>query len=275
MKFALCNELMREWPFERQCEYTASVGYDGLEIAPFTLADSVNELTATDRKRLATAAERAGLEIVGLHWLLVKPEGLHLASPDESVRKATAAYLADLARFCADLGGKVMIFGSPKQRNLLPGVTYEQAWEWARETFLRALPTCAERGVKLCLEQLSTEETDFITTLDAAARFVDAVDHPNFTLMLDVKAISSLPEPPEVSIRKYGARAAHFHANDVNLQGPGFGEVDFIPIFEALKEVGYSGWVSVEVFDYSPGIETLAEQSLQYLKKCASEVFSK
>ena len=238
MKFALCNELLREWSFERQVDFASGLGYDGLEIAPFTLADSVLEIPPAERARVRGILGEAGLAMPATHWLLVKPEGLHISSPDETLRKRTSDYLAALAHFTADLGGSVMIFGSPKQRSLLPEVSLDQAREWSRETLLAALPACAERGVTLCIEQLSTAETDFLTTLEEVAEFVDYVDHPNCALMLDVKAMSSLRVPLPELIRQYGPRAKHFHANDANLQGPGFGKVDYVPLFRALGEIG-------------------------------------
>ena len=71
--------------------------------------------------------EDAGLETIGLHWLLAKTEGFYLTSPDAAVRRATGDYLKALAEATRDLGGSLMVLGSPKQRDLLPGVTYDQA----------------------------------------------------------------------------------------------------------------------------------------------------
>jgi sugar phosphate isomerase/epimerase len=75
-------------------------------------------------------------------------------------------------------------------------------------------------------------------------------------------------EPIPELIRKYHSLMAHFHANDANRQGPGFGKLDFVPILQALGEVDYRGWVSVEVFDYTPGVERLARESAEYLQDC-------
>jgi sugar phosphate isomerase/epimerase len=163
-----------------------------------------------------------------------------------------------------------MVFGSPKQRSLLEGVTGDQAFDYATDTFRRAMSGIASHNVSLCMEPLGPSETDFINTAADGVRLMDAVGHPNFVLHLDVKAMSSEPTPVPDIIRKYANRTGHFHANDPNRHGPGFGDVDFVPIFRALKESGYDRWVSVEVFDYTPGPETIAEKSIEYLRRTAA-----
>ena len=159
-----------------------------------------------------------------------------------------------------------MVFGSPKQRSLLEGVTWDQAFAYATDTFRRAMPGIAAQNVSLCMEPLGPSETDFINTASEGARLMEAVGHPNFVLHLDVKAMSSEPTPVPDIIRQYANRTGHFHANDPNRRGPGFGDVDFVPIFRALKESGYDRWVSVEVFDYTPDPETIAEKSIEYMR---------
>ena len=101
----------------------------------------------------------------------------------------------------------------------------------------------------------------------------EMVDSPLCKIILDCKAtvLPGRPPMPEV-IRKYRDWMLHFHANDPNLQGPGMGELDFAPIFKALKEIDFKGWVSVEVFDYTPGAERLARESLEYMRKVEAKV---
>jgi sugar phosphate isomerase/epimerase len=267
MRFAICNELFENWPFDRVCRYVKSVGYEGLELAPFTLAPLITDLGARERADLRTAAADAGVEIIGLHWLLARTDGLYLTSPDTAVRSRTAEYLVALAQATKDLGGDLMVFGSPKQRSLVPGVPWDRAFEYAVDTFRRAMPGIAGNGVRLCMEPLAPVETDFINTCSEATRLMDAVGHPNFVLHLDVKAMSSESTPITELIRTYVPRTGHFHANDPNMKGPGFGDVDFVPIFKALRDAGYEKWVSVEVFDYTPDPETIARNSAEYMKQ--------
>jgi sugar phosphate isomerase/epimerase len=270
MKFAICNELFESWPFEKVCRYVKSVGYDGLEVAPFTLAPLITDLSSRDCAELRRVATDAGVTLIGLHWLLAKTEGFYLTSPDSGVRARTAEYLVSLAEAARNMGGELMVFGSPKQRSLLPGVSWDRAFEYATDTFKRAIPGIADHGIRLCMEPLAPAETDFINTCAEGARLMDAVDHPNFVLHLDVKAMSSERIPVTDLIHQYVPRTGHFHANDPNMKGPGFGEVDFVPIFKALQDAGYKGWVSVEVFDYTPDAETVARRSVENMQSSLS-----
>jgi sugar phosphate isomerase/epimerase len=268
MRYAICNETFEGWDHGRICRTAAELGYTGLEVAPFTLAPRIGDVTAPQRRQLRLEAEACGVPIIGLHWLLAKTEGLHLTSPDAQVRQRTADYLVELARCCRDLGGDLMVFGSPAQRRIPAGATREQTDDYAVDTFQRAAAGIADAGVKLCLEPLAPAEADYLQTAAEAVTILDRLRHPNFVLHLDVKAMSSAAEPVSTVIREYAARTGHFHANDANRRGPGFGDTDFVPIFQALKDSHYQGWVSVEVFDYSPDPVTIARESIRYMREC-------
>ena len=267
MRFAMCNELYENWTFDRVCRFLKQSGYDGVEVAPFTLAPLITDVSSERRAELRAQAADAGIEIIGLHWLLAGTDGLHLTSPDATVRANTADYIGHLAEATRDLGGDLMVFGSPKQRSRLAGVSPEQAFDFAAAVFKSAMPRVADSGVTICMEPLSPAETDFINTCAEAKDLIDAVGHRNFSLHLDVKAMYSESGPATELIRQYGPIAHHFHANDANRRGPGFGDVDFVPIFEALRESGYRRWVSVEVFDYTPDPETITTKSIEYMKR--------
>lgn len=272
VKYAICQELYEGWEWERQCEFTAQAGYQGLEVAPFTLGSSIEDVSADQRKQLRATAEKAGLEIIGLHWLLAKTTGFHLTTRDQSVRDKTADYFCKLTELCADLGGHLMVLGSPLQRNLEEGLSMERGDSHAIEVLEKTLPTLERCGVTLCLEPLARRETNYMTTCADAARIIDRLGHPNVKLHQDVKAMIDEPTPIPELIHNFKEQTFHFHANDENLRGPGMGEIDFVPIFEALKQTDYQGWVSVEVFDYSPGAEATVNQSLEYMKKIAAQV---
>ena len=271
MKFGICNEIFKDWKIDDVFSYCARLGYDAVEIAPFTLAKYVTEIPAAERTRVRESAARAGIAISGIHWVLVQAEGMYLTSPEAATREKTAQYFCDLADFCADLGGKIIVVGSPKQRSLLPGVTLEQAWTWAQDVFRPAVKVAERRGVTICFEPLPAEDTNFINTAADAIRFTRELRSPNFKVILDVRAMSHEAKPVPQILRESKGEFAYVHANDKNLKGPGFGDVDFRPIAAALREVGYDGMVSVEVFNFDEGPEVIATKSLEYLKRVFAE----
>jgi len=267
MKFGICNEIFKDWKIADVFTHCARLGYDAVEVAPFTLAKYVTEIPLEERQRIRAAALQAGIAISGIHWVLVQAEGMYLTSPDTATRQRTADYFCALVDFCADIGGKVIVVGSPKQRSLLPGVTADQAWDWATEVFRPAVVQAESRGVTICFEPLPAEDTDFINTAAEAVRFTRQLSSPHFQVILDVRAMSHESKPIPEIIRESRGAFAYVHANDRNLKGPGFGEIDFKPIAAALREVGYDGTVSVEVFTFEEGPEVIAARSLAYLRE--------
>ena len=266
MRYAICNETFVDWPLEKACAEAAAAGYTGLEVAPFTLAGLATELSSVERALIARTIRGAGLECVGLHWLLAKTEGFHVTHPERSVRDSTVEYLGELARLCRDLGGRVLVFGSPKQRSLLPGTTPAEALDRLAEVLAGLVPALEATGTVLAIEPLAPAETDVLNTAAESCRLIERIGSRHVRLHLDVKAMSSESESIAAIIRRSAPHLEHFHANDANLRGPGFGEVDFGPIFAALKTVHYAGWVSVEVFDYAPGPERAARESIAYMR---------
>ena len=268
MKISICNELFQGWPIEKVFEYAAKLGYDGVEIAPFTLADSVTEISQKSRNAIRRAAEKNGIEIVGLHWLLLKPEGLYINPPDELIRIQTQEYIEALIHFCADIGGKVLVHGSPHQRTIQEGWDVKESWDYAKETFKVSLKAARQRNVIYCIEPLAPPLTNFINTVEEAVRFVKEVRHPNLKMVFDCRnAYESEKSLTESLLRALDSGyLRHVHMNDKNGMGPGFGEMRFAPILKTLAKNGYKGYISIEVFNFEPDPQTIAGRSIGYLK---------
>jgi sugar phosphate isomerase/epimerase len=165
------------------------------------------------------------------------------------------------------LGGKVLVLGSPKQRSLVKGQTKEGAWKRAVDLLSSVLDKAGQSGGTICLEPLSPVETDFINTVAEGMEMVRQINHPNLRIHLDVKAMCSEGTPVADIIRSVRAEdIGHFHVNDPNLYGPGMGNVDYGPIAEAINDIGWDKWLSVEVFKYDPDPETIAKKSIDYLR---------
>jgi sugar phosphate isomerase/epimerase len=273
MRFALCNEVLAPLPFAAQCALAAAQGYDGLEVAPFTLAEHPQDISDAQAAQFGRIAHDHGLAISGLHWLLVAPPGLSIVSEDDQARARTVAFMRRLVELCALMGGKYLVHGSPKQRSVPPGSTPEQALARATECFAQAGAAAAAAGVVYCIEPLSTRETNLINTVAQAARIVDAVGSPGLKTMIDCSAAGQMEREsvPELMARWMPTgHVAHVQVNDPNRRGPGQGDMQFAPILaqlRALQAAGeYRGIVAVEPFDYVPDGPGCAARAIGYLK---------
>jgi D-psicose/D-tagatose/L-ribulose 3-epimerase len=269
MRIALCNEVLAGMPLERQCEYAAALGYDGLEIAPFTLSASPEKISTAEAAKIRRTVEASGLVVTGLHWLLVKPEGLSLTDPDAALRARTLDVMTHLIGLCAELGGAVMVHGSPKQRQIAPGEAHGIALARLQDALAQIALAAARVGIIYCIEPLSRQETAVINTIAEAAELVRAIDHPNLRTMIDCSA-AGLTEtdsiPSLVDRWLPTGLIAHVQVNDPNRRGPGQGDMKFAPILAALKRHHYAGTIAVEPFDYSPDGPAVAAFSAGYLR---------
>ncbi|MFY9484337.1 MAG: sugar phosphate isomerase/epimerase family protein [Patescibacteria group bacterium] len=279
-RFAICNELWGNRPIEDVFVEAKMFGYDAIEIAPFIISKDVTEISDARRNQIRLAAEVSKLKIVGLHWLLKDTEGMHISDPDKAVRDRTSGYLVELVRFCHDIGGDTMVFGSPQQRSIKPDVEPDRARTLSLHTLKQAVRVGADLGVMLCIEPLSPDQTNFLTTAEEAAAFADNLEelagHP-VRIILDCYSMRSEQCSRGWLIRRHAPILHHVHLNDLNMQGPGMAEngIDFTEVFAALIEIGYRGCVSVEAFDFSPGADVIATRSYQHLVDCYESVINR
>jgi sugar phosphate isomerase/epimerase len=269
MKIALCNEVLQPMPFAKQCAWAAAVGYDGLEVAPFTLSDEPHVMIAQERAAIRRAAADAGITITGLHWLLLTPKGLSITSPEAAVRAHTVEVMRRLIDFCADVGGTVLVHGSPGQRAIAAGEMRETAIARASESFGRVAEHARRAGVVYCIEPLGTTETPVINTIAEAVAIVDAIGSPALRTMIDTSAAGRMEQEPLAAVIDRWlptGRIAHVQVNDRNRRGPGEGEDRFAPVFAALKRNRYDGIVAVEPFKYVPDGQACAARAIGYVR---------
>jgi len=271
-RLSVCNELFEKTPFAEQCRVIKKAGWQGIEIAPFTLQTDATTLPAVRRREIRDIIASEGLEFVGLHWLTVGPTGLHVTTPDEGMRRRSWDYVRGLIHLCADLGsddraGGVMVFGSPNQRKTTGGLTSGQA----RNNFVAGVRSVAEhleaRGVTLCVEALPLAQCDVILTLDEAAEVVREINSPAVQTMFDSHNAIDESEPHAALLQKHWDLIRHIHVNELDgsYPRPG-GGYDFKPVLQVAQNNNFTGWVSMEVFDFSPGAAKIVNESIQYLK---------
>lgn len=268
MRVSLCNEVIAELPFARQCELAAALGYDGLEPAPFTFGDDPTRLSAARIAELRRAASDAGIAITGLHYLMRAPAGLSITSADAAQRARSVAMMRAMCGLCAELGGKILVHGSPDQRVLESG-DEENSRKRGIECFAAVVDAAADAGVTYCIEPLARNQTAFINTVQEAADIVRLIGKPALRTMIDCSAASQAEaEPVDALVRRWlpSGLIAHIHFNDPNRRGPGEGDLAFAPILAALRDGGYTGDASIEPFVYQPDGPTCAARGIGYIR---------
>ena len=265
MLISLCNEALASMPFADQCAFARAVGYDGLEIAPFTLGKEPWRLPRDERARIRRIASDEGIRITGSHALLWGLDDASITTVDESRRLKTIAIMRGLIELTADLGGSVMVHGSPMARLL----DDEDSSKRGTESFAAIAKDAEAAGVSYCIEPLTKKENVFIKTIADALQVVSAIGSPAICTMIDCSAAAAgeAEAVPDL-IRRHvpGGRIAHIHFNDPNRRGPGEGSLAFAPIMMALSDVGYSGNAAVEPFIFEPDGPTCAARQIGYLR---------
>lgn len=277
MKFAICNEMFHEvkWEIEKQFDVAAEIGFEGIEIAPFTLASSVREITEEQRERIRKASADTGVAACGIHWLLAGTTGYHVTDPDPAVRAATVAYSEDLVRFALEIGAEYQVVGSPAQRAVKKdeGVTYQQAWEWFKQAMVASASVEGAQDYRVAIEPLAaTTNNNFLFNHLEVIKMCREINLPNVGVILDtysgLQTESNLPD----AIRETGELLFHYHCNDINKRAPGLGETDFVPVMQALVDIDYPYYASIEVFDFEPDPMEQCRVGLATLKEALAAV---
>ena len=269
MRFALCNEVLAPLPFAEQCRIAAALGYAGLEVAPYTVCDDPASMTEAEAIHLRGIAGDHGLVITGLHWLLVKPAGLSITTPDAAVHARTVAFMQRLCELCAAMGGSYLVHGSNKQRMPAPGESKEVALRRASDAFAAAGEAARANHVTYCIEPLSANQTPLINTVAEAAAIVRDINNPHLRTMIDTSSAGlAEAEPVAALIARWlpTGLIGHVQVNDPNRRGPGQGAMKFGPILKALVDNGFGGMVAVEPFEYVPDGPGCAAHAIGYLR---------
>ncbi|HEX7388048.1 MAG TPA: sugar phosphate isomerase/epimerase family protein [Castellaniella sp.] len=279
MRIALCNEVLQPLTFLEQCRLAAAMGYDALEVAPFTLAEDPLQISDTEARQYACIAQDHGIAISGLHWLLVAPRGLSISSADATLRARTARAMERMVELCTLLGGTYLVHGSPQQRATPPGSSAPEAWARVRDCLSQAARHAQACHVTYCLEPLSTRETDIVNTVQQAVQMISEVASPALKTMIDCSAAGQVENetlPALVQRWVPTGHIAHVQVNDPNRRGPGQGTMRFAPILRSLaalrREGHYHGIIAVEPFDYVPDGPGCAARAIGYLRGVLEEI---
>ena len=267
-RLAICSGTFHGWSFADACKGAVRTGYEAIEIAPHLLSDDPNSLSAGRRRELRDIRESEGLLYVGMHNMLKAPGWLHLTTPDRIRRGKSWDYFRGLVDLCADLGDDgLMILGSARQRNTVEGATRREARGRLSEGLAAVAPAAEARRVRILLEPLAPHLCDVVNNLEEAVSIVEQVGSPGVQSMFDTHNTVAETLPHGEAVRKHYRYIKHVHVNELDGRHPGTGDYDFRPVLQALKNLAYPGWVSLEVFHFDHGPENIARDSATFIRE--------
>lgn len=268
MKYAVCNELFGDMPLAKAASVLRKAGYGGIEFAPYTIfGDFSPAALRAGLKNAAFALKGEGLEFVGFHWLLVGPEPLHLTTQDAALRRRSLDHLRRLLDAAGELGGGVLVFGSPKQRSTPPGSTRAEALKRLSDGFSHLAEHAVACRSRFLLEALSSDQTDIVNSLAEARALVEAVNSPGVGGMFDFHNVGDEKESWEDLIRANAGYIAHVHINEMDGRWPGSGDSDYGPAFKALRDIQYKDWISMEIFELPPDPAAVVNSAMECMVK--------
>ena len=217
----------------------AQMGYDGVEI-PF------NDLSVLDAAATRAALQKAGM---GATTCAVMLPGTSPIGQEASERKAGVDRLKRMIDISAEMGCEAV--GGPLYAPVgeLPGrARTDEEWQWAVEGLGAAAEHARKAGLFLAIEPLNRFETYFLNTVDDAVALVKQVGNPSLTVQFDTFHANIEEKDPAAAIRAAGPYLGHFHTCENDRGTPGTGHVPWKQVFDALREVNYDGWLTLESF---------------------------
>jgi D-psicose/D-tagatose/L-ribulose 3-epimerase len=275
MRYAACNELVHDRSLADACRLIARCGYQGIELAPYSLAADPLRIPPATAREIRRAIADAGLACVGLHWLLKAPPGLHITTPEIGVRRRSWDAVRFLVDFCHAVGGSLVVLGSGKQRGT-QGISRDAAMAILRDELADLAPHLAQSGVTVLLEPLQVRVTDVLNTLHEARAIIDAIGSPRIASMLDFHNSQDERESWESLIAGHTDIIRHVHLNEADghhpslVERPGRARSEFAAAFRALAATGYAGWISLETFHTADSPEMVLAETRAFLNGMTS-----
>jgi fructoselysine 3-epimerase len=257
------------YTLEDTIERIAKIGYEGIEIGAGSPHAYPPCLTKERRKHIRKVLDDNGVALSSMLPALSGGPGHNLTSPIPEERRHTIDHYKDLVELTAEWGGKIVLY-IPGW--IIFGTTFKQAWEWSTAALSEIADKAAKFDVTLVIEPVSFD-TNFVDKGEEAIEMMEEVNKPNVKLMFDTFHTLYRKEPSSDYIYRMGKNLRHMHISDNNRLPPGQGRGDFISVINALKDIDFDGYLTMELGFDRRDIEPdfVARQSYEYLKPLVDE----
>lgn len=269
MKWAVCNEIITGVNLKEQCQTIKSFGFSGIEIAPFTIADSYNDLTKNLAKKVKETLESESVELSGFHWLISHPKSLSLVSETESERKRCIDALKRVIDFSIYLGKSDLTLGCPNSRS--GKASKEKRYHFFLKSMKEIGEAAAERGTTILIEPLSSDQTDLINTFSDVRNVIKDTHSLGLSSMFDYHNTKDEKDNWAELAKENLDIIKHVHVNKMNGESPN--NLDTSEYIASIIELEKGPlWFSLESFGESSdsalkAFKSFREESEKFFKK--------
>jgi len=279
MKYSFCcvsygsmETLLPSYDLEETMKRLSRIGYDGIEIVAAQPHAYPPFLSEADKAHIANLFQKYKLACSSMMAMPAGGPGCNPASIFPEERAWTIGYMKQVIDLAQQWGCKRLAFVPGWT---LFGTTREQGWNNTLETLKEVGAYALERDVTICIEPTATD-SNIIDSPDDAILMAKQTGLPNIGLMFDVAHALFRRENPADYIYTAGDYLKHVHFSDSDRLAPGSGTVDFLPLMQALKDIGYKDYITMEIgFSRTTGVDSLARKSLEHLKALEAVVWGK
>jgi fructoselysine 3-epimerase len=257
------------YTLEETIKRIARIGYDGIEIGAAAPHAYPAHLSQERRKDIKKMLDDNNLSVSSMLPAPGGGPGFNVASPLPEERAGAVAQYKEVVALCADLGGPTVMYIAGWQ---IYGTTRVQAWDWSREALSEVAKSADDRGVTIVIEPTPTD-SNLIESCDDAIELMEQVAAPNVKLMFDTQHAYYRNEVPTDYVYRMGKNLRHVHIAEFGRGAPGTGPGDFVGLVEALHEIGYEGYLAMEIGFNRRNVEPdlVARQAYEYLKPLVSK----
>jgi protein FrlC len=257
------------YTLEETIKRIAGIGYDGIEIGAAAPHAYPSHLNKDRRKAIKRILDDNGIAVSSMLPAPGGGPGFNVASPLEEERREAVAQYKQVIELCSDLGGPTVMYIAGWQ---IYGTSRIQAWEWSRQALTEIAKTAADFEIVLVVEPTPTD-SNLVESCDDAIEMMEQVGAKNVGLMFDTQHAYYRNEVPTDYVYRMGKNLRHIHLSEFGRLPPGAGRGDFVGLVSALREIGYKGYLTMEIGfnrrDVEPDL--VARQAYEYLKPLVSK----
>jgi fructoselysine 3-epimerase len=257
------------YTIEETIKRIARIGYDGIEIGAAAPHAYPSHLNKDRRKAIKKVLDDHGIAVSSMLPAPGGGPGFNVASPLPEERREAVDQYKQVIELCSDLGGPTVMYIAGWQ---IYGTPRIQAWDWSREALTEISKTAADFDVQIVVEPTPTD-SNLVESCDHAIEMMEQVGAKNVGLMFDTQHAYYRNEVPTDYVYRMGKNLRHIHLSELGRGAPGTGPGDFVGIVLALREIGYEGYLALEIGFNRRNVEPdlVARQAYEYLKPLVSQ----